>query len=127
MSETLSILVVDDDPSMAVSVVDILDVKGFEVHAAYCGAEALQILRDHSVDVMLTDVRMPDMNGVDLYRATRKTHPNMRTFLMTAYSADEIIQEGMKEGIKTVFNKPLDMNLILAVFSACKRIYNKTG
>ena len=122
MSETLTILVVDDDPSMAGSLADILDVKGYKVHAAYSGAEALQKLQDHPVDVMLTDVRMPDMNGVELYRATRKTHPNLRTFLMTAYAADEIIQKGMAEGIKTVFNKPVDIGLLLSVFSACKRI-----
>ena len=122
MSESFSILVVDDDPSMANTLTDILVVKGFEVHAAYCGAEALQILQEHPVDIMLTDVRMPDMNGVELYRATRKTHPNLRTFLMTAYAADEIIQKGMAEGIKTVFNKPMDINLLVSIFSACRRL-----
>jgi len=127
MSEILSILVVDDDPSMASSLTQILDIKGFEVRAANSGAEALQILRDHPVDVMLTDVRMPDMNGVELYRATRKTHPNLRTFLMTAYAADDIIQKGMAEGIKTVFSKPVDINLLISIFSACKRLVYKTG
>ena len=127
MSEILSILVVDDDPSMASSLTEILDIKGFEVRAANSGAEALQILRDHPVDVMLTDVRMPDMNGVELYRATRKTHPNLRTFLMTAYAADDIIQKGMAEGIKTVFSKPVDINLLISIFSACKRLVEKTG
>ena len=127
MSEILSILVVDDDPSMADSLTEILDIKGFEVRAANSGAEALQILRDHPVDVMLADVRMPDMNGVELYRATRKTHPNLRTFLMTAYAADDIIQKGMAEGIKTVFSKPVDINLLISIFSACKRLVYKTG
>jgi CheY-like chemotaxis protein len=125
MSASLSILVVDDDPSMADTLADILDVKGFEVHAANSGAEALQILRAHPVDIMLTDVRMPDMNGVELYRETRKTHPNLTTFLMTAYAADDIIQKGMAEGIKTVFNKPVDINLLVSMFSACKWLYKK--
>ena len=122
MSEILSILVVDDDPSMASSLTEILDIKGFEVRAANSGAEALQILRDHPVDVMLTDVRMPDMNGVELYRATRKTDPNLRTLLMTAYSDDDIIQKGMAEGIKTVFTKPVDIDLLVSIFSVVKRL-----
>ena len=122
MSALCKVLVVDDDPSMASSLADILDVKGYEVHAAGCGAEALQMLRDHPVDVMLTDVRMPDMNGVELYRATRKTHPNLRTFLMTAYSEDEIIQKGLAEGIKTVFSKPMDIDLLVSIFSVVKRL-----
>ena len=127
MSKSLSILVVDDNPSMTSILADILEVKGFEVHAAYCGAEALEILRDHPVDILLTDVRMPDMNGVELYRAIRKIYPNLNTILMTAYSADDIIQQGMKEGIQTVLSKPVDIDFLLALFSAYKRSIPKTG
>ena len=126
MSETLTILVVDDNPSMAKTMADILDVKGFEVHAAISGAEALEILRDHPVDILLTDVRMPDMNGVTLYREARKNHPNLTTFLMTAYAADDIIQQGMAEGIKTVLTKPVDIDFLLSLFSACKRLIKNT-
>jgi CheY-like chemotaxis protein len=125
MSESLSILVVDDNPSMASILADILDVKGFEVHAAYSGAETLETLRDHPVDVMLTDVRMPDMNGVVLYRETRKPYPNLTTLLMTAYAADDIIQQGLAEGIKTVLSKPVNIDFLLALFSAYKRMYAK--
>ena len=125
MSKSLSILVVDDNPSMASILADILDVKGFEVHAAYSGAEALETLRDHPVDVMLTDVRMPDMNGVVLYRETRKPYPNLTTVLMTAYAADDIIQQGLAEGIKTVLSKPVNIDFLLALFSAYKRMYAK--
>jgi CheY-like chemotaxis protein len=117
MSESLSILVVDDSPSMATSLVDILDIKGFEVYAAQSGAEALEILREHAVDILLTDVIMPDMNGVELYREARKIHQNLTTFLMTAYAADGIIQQGMAEGIRTVLNKPLNIDFLLTLFS----------
>jgi DNA-binding NtrC family response regulator len=120
MGEIFTILVVDDNPSMASSLVDILEIKGFKIHTAYSGAEALKILQAHPVDILLTDVRMPDMNGVELYLATKKIYPNLHTILMTAYSADEIIQQGIKEGIKTVLNKPLDMDFLLSLFSAYK-------
>jgi CheY-like chemotaxis protein len=121
MSESTSILVVDDNPSMAKTLADILNLKGFEVHAAYSGSEALEILRNQPVNILLTDVKMPDMDGVTLYRATRKTHPNLVTILMTAYAADDIIQQGLAEGIKTVLSKPLDIDFLLALFSAFKR------
>ena len=121
MSESTSILIVDDNPSMADTLADILGVKGFEVHSAYSGAEALEILREHPVDILLTDVRMPDMNGVELYRATRQTHPHLITVLMTAYAADDIIQQGMAEGIKTVLTKPLEVNFLIHLFSAYKK------
>jgi CheY-like chemotaxis protein len=122
MSASLSILVVDDNPSMASALADVLDVKGFEVHAATSGEEALEILQAHPVDILLTDVIMPDMDGLALYRATRKTHPRLTTILMTAYAADDLIQKGMAEGIKTVLSKPVDINFLLTLFSAYKKI-----
>jgi len=127
MSGSISILVVDDSPFMVSTLADILEVKGFEVHSAYSGAEALEILRNHPVDILLTDVRMPDMHGVELYRATRKTHPNLITLLMTAYAADDIIQQGMAEGIKTVLQKPVHFDALLVLLSAYKRIITKAG
>jgi CheY-like chemotaxis protein len=122
MSDPFFILVVDDHPSMAKTLADIMSVKGFDVYAAYSGVEALKFLQDHTVHILLTDVRMPDMNGVELCRAARKMHPNLIMMLMTAYAADDIIQQGLAEGIKTVLTKPLDINLLLSLFSAYKRL-----
>ena len=125
MRESTTILIVDDNPPMTKTLADILDVKGYEVYAAYSGAEALEILRNQRVNILLTDVRMPDMDGVALYRETRKSHPNLITFLMTAYAADDIIQQGLAEGIKTVLTKPLDINLLLSLFSAAQGLFTK--
>jgi len=119
MSEKVSVLVVDDNPPMAKTLTDILAAKDYKVHAAYSGQEALDILDNQEIDILLTDIRMPDMNGVELYRKSRETHPDMVTFLMTAYAANDLIQAGMSEGIKTVLTKPLDINMLLMLFSAC--------
>ena len=59
MGETISILVVDDNPAMAETLADILELKGFTVHAAASGAEALEFLQKQPVDILLTDVKMP--------------------------------------------------------------------
>ena len=122
MRDTAVMLVVDDNPSMAKTLADIMSIKGFEVCAAYSGLEALAILQSQPVDILLTDVIMPDMNGVELYRKTRKAFPKLTTILMTAYAADDIIHQGLAEGIKTVLTKPLDIELMLALFSAYKRL-----
>ena len=127
MSESIHILVVDDNPAMADSLADILEVKGFSVHAAASAAQALESLAEGPVDILLTDVKMPQMNGLELYRATRKTHPRLITIFMTAYAADDLIQQGMVEGVKTVLTKPLDINFLLLLFSAEKRIIDRAG
>jgi DNA-binding response OmpR family regulator len=123
MTNKAHVLVVDDNPPMTRTLADILTAKGFAVYTAFSGSDALKILKEQPVDILLTDVRMPDMNGVDLYRATRETHPHLVTFLMTAYSSDNILQEGLKEGIKTVLTKPLDIEFLLMLLSAAVNAY----
>ena len=106
MSEAISILVVDDNLAMADTLADILEAKGFTVHAAASGAEALEILRERPVDILLTDVKMPEMDGLELFRETRSLYPKLITIFMTAYAADDLIQQGMAEGVNTVLTKP---------------------
>ena len=124
MSETISILVVDDTQAMAESLADILEAKGFSVSKAASGAEALEILRERPVDILLTDVKMPEMDGLELFRETQSLYPKLITIFMTAYSADDLIQQGMAEGVKIVLTKPLEINFLLHLFSAEQRIIN---
>jgi len=116
-----SVLIVDDNPSLAAALDDILALKGFEIHVVPSGAAALQVLHDYPVDVLLTDIIMPEMDGVALYRHTRNTHPKLITILMTAYAADELIQQGMAEGIKTVLTKPIDIDFLILLLSTYEK------
>ena len=118
MTEKIHILIVDDNRSMAKTLEDILVFEGYVPNTAFSGSEALKMLGSQKVDILLTDVRMPDMNGVELYREMRKTLPNLVTILMTAYAADDIIRAGIQDGIKTVLTKPLDIDFLLKLISA---------
>jgi len=60
-----------------------------------------EILRDPPVDILLADVSMPGMYGVELKRATRKTHPHLIMLLRPAHAADDLLLQGLAEGIKT--------------------------
>lgn len=117
MSEALHILVVDDDLMMARTLVDILRVKGYRAEAAHSGAEALERVEQGPFDCVLSDVKMPKVNGVELYRAIKARRPDLAVVLMTAYSADKLVQEGLEEGIVACLTKPLDINLLLGFFS----------
>jgi CheY-like chemotaxis protein len=122
MKEPLSILVVDDNPSITRTLADILEVLGYEVHVANSGIEALGILRNQHVELLLTDVKMPGMNGVELFLETKKTHPHLTTFIMTAYAADDLIMQGKTAGIKTVLTKPVDIESLLKLINTTVRI-----
>lgn len=123
MSDKTVILVVDDNPHMAQTLADILSVMGYEVYAAYSGVEALGIFKTAKIHIMLTDVIMPDMDGVTLYRVAKKIQPEVIAFLMTAYAADDLIQQGIAEGINTVLTKPVDINLFLNLVTAVEQTY----
>jgi CheY-like chemotaxis protein len=121
MGEQLHILIVDDNPDMADSLADILQVKGYDVHTTHSGPQALKVLDDHPIDILLTDVKMPGMNGVELYQAALETHPNLYTIFMTAYAADDLIKTGITLGVKTILTKPLNIKLLLIMFESIQK------
>jgi two-component system, NtrC family, response regulator HydG len=126
MDDRLSILVVDDYPLYLNNLASVLHINGFKVHKAHSGAEALEFLEAHPVDILLTDIKMPGMNGVELYRETKKIRPAIAAVLMTAYAEDELIQQGRAEGVKAILDKPLDIEFLLTLFRSIKKINSKS-
>lgn len=114
----LHILVVDDDRRMARTLVNIFQVKGYQAEAAHSGPEALGKVAEGSFDCVLTDIRMPEMSGVELYRSIKARRPDLPVVLMTAYSANKLVNEGLEEGAIAALTKPLDINLLLSFFSS---------
>jgi two-component system response regulator HydG len=117
----LHILVVDDDHGMAKTLVDIFKAKGYEAEAAYSGPEALEKVAEDSFDCVLTDIKMPEVNGVELYRAIKSRQPDLPVVLMTAYSTDNLVEEGLEEGAVAALTKPLDINRLLCFFSSLRK------
>lgn len=117
----LRVLIVDDDRRMVRTLGDILRVKGYSVEDAHTGAEALGILAGTRCDCVLTDMRMPRMNGVELYRAIQASHPGLPVVIMTAYPQDRLIRNGIEEGLIGSIPKPLDINLLLGFLSSLRK------
>lgn len=121
MNQKLRILIVDDDQSMTRTLADILTLAGHETVEAWSGLQALEQIRTQSFDCILTDVRMPGMDGVEFHRQLRQSHPGLPVALMTAYASDEIIRQGLEEGVVGVFDKPLDITHLLGFFDSLAR------
>ena len=121
MSEALRILVVDDDQRMATTLADILEAKGYQVETAHSGAEALEKVAGKPFDCVLSDIKMPEVNGVELYRAIKARQPDLPVVLMTAYSSDSLVREGLEEGAVAALTKPLDIGMLLTFFSFLRR------
>jgi len=73
-------------------------------------------------DILLTDVKMPEMNGLELFRQVKQAYPDIVTIFMTAYAADDLIQQVIAEGVKTVLIKPVDIKFLLLLFKAHRRL-----
>ena len=121
MTNKPKVLIVDDDRRMAKTIQDILKVKNYEAECAFSGQDALKRIKKTSFSCILTDVKMPEMDGITFYRAVKKIHPYLPVILMTAYYTDILIEEGLKEGALASLTKPLDINLLLQFFSSLRR------
>ena len=120
MNEQTQILIVDDDGRMARTLVDILRTKGYAAEAARSGPEALEKVKACAFDCVLTDLKMPGMNGLELHQALRALRPALPVVLMTAYATDELISAGRDQGVIATLSKPLDLDLLLGFFSTLR-------
>jgi CheY-like chemotaxis protein len=121
MSENFRILIVDDDRRMTRTLADIFSLSGYEVTEAESGADALEKVNTMTFDCVLSDIKMPEMDGVELHRRLREIQPGLPVVLMTAYAASELISRGLEEGVAGVFDKPLDINHLLGFFTSLQR------
>ena len=122
IGEKLNILVVDDDKQMADTITDILMVKGFDAEAAYTGENAAEKIRGNSFDCVLTDVKMPGMNGVELHQCIRECDPDLPVVFMTAYAMDSLVRKGLEEGAIAMMPKPLDINMLLTFLGSLRKV-----
>src|SRR5687768_15751385 len=92
------LLVVDDDQEMRALIRDVLQDHGYKVTVAANGEDALRSLREGEYPVVLTDLRMKGMQGIELLAEIRRSHPETNVILMTAFGSIETALEAMKQG-----------------------------
>ncbi len=121
MRERVKILVVDDDRRMVKTICDILRVKGYGVERAYSGEEAVEKVKDDSLDCVLMDIRMSGIDGVVALKRIKSLSPDTPVVLMSAYATDEQAVEAKRNGAATVLTKPIDFQQVLSFLSLLKK------
>ncbi|MBX7255882.1 MAG: sigma-54 dependent transcriptional regulator [Candidatus Hydrogenedentes bacterium] len=109
------ILIAEDDETQRHILVDILTVSGYAVMGVASAKEALASLRDETYNVLLTDLRMPEMDGVELLRQAKRIRPDIDVVVMTAYATVKTAVTAMKEGASDYLAKPFDKDELLVV------------
>jgi DNA-binding NtrC family response regulator len=111
----INILVVDDEHGLCVGVQEALRREGYSVDAANDAPAALKLIRERLYNLVLTDIRMPGMSGIELFDEARQISRDTLFILMTAFGTVETAVEAMKAGAYDYLSKPLDMQRLRAL------------
>jgi two-component system response regulator PilR (NtrC family) len=107
-----NILIVDDELSMRQFLTHLLQRDGHSIRTAENGRQAMEMLRQHPADVVISDVKMPDMGGIELLRAARELQPNIEIIMMTAFANEGTAHEAFMLGAFDFVHKPFDNDLL---------------
>ncbi|GAB4144549.1 MAG: hypothetical protein Fur0037_12330 [Planctomycetota bacterium] len=107
MVATKRVLVVDDEDVVCRSYERVLTRSGFEVEKAMSGRQALERVASKDFDVMFADLRMPGMDGLQVVRELRSTHPNMPVVVITGYPSRDTLLEAARLGVSDYLTKPV--------------------
>ena len=102
------ILIVEDDVFSRGAMENLLHSSGYETRSCADAEEALTCLTRESFNILITDVRMPGMDGFELIRNARMIHPHLRTIMVTGFPADEIKNKAKEERVDGFLSKPID-------------------
>ncbi len=111
----INILVVDDERGLCAGVQEALKREGYLVEAVNDSRKALQLIGERLYNLVLTDIKMPEMSGLQLLKEARQTSSDTLFILMTAYGTVESAVQAMKEGAYDYLSKPLDMQRLRAL------------
>ena len=124
-TQTASILVVDDEENTREGLSKILTKEGYAVEMAANGKEAIGVLKRQSFDLVITDMRMPLMDGFEVLREIKKMDEEVGVIMITAYGEVESYLEAMNMGAFEYINKPVRVNELKRVITKVLEVRRK--
>jgi len=123
MSE--KILIVDDQYGIRILLNEVFQKEGYQTFQAANGVQAIEIVNEHSPDLVLLDMKIPGMDGIEILKRLKKIDSEIRVIIMTAYGELDMIQEAKDLGAITHFAKPFDIDEIRQAVREHLPSYNK--
>jgi len=113
--DQLRLLFVDDEEELVSAVIERLELRGIEGVGATSGGEALHHLREGSFDVVVLDIKMPGIGGLEVLRTINRRHPEVKVILMTGHGSAEDNEIGRRLGAIAYLEKPVDLEDLLTI------------
>lgn len=111
----LRVLFVDDEEELVSAVIERLALRGIEATGCLSGREALDRLAAERFDVVVLDVKMPGLGGLDVVRTINEKYPGLKVVLMTGHSSVEDAEVGLELGAVAYLQKPVDLDALLGI------------
>jgi two-component system response regulator HydG len=124
LKESMGILIVDDDFSTCVTMMDVLHEKGYTAITARNGEEAINLVRDSDFDLIFVDVKMPDMNGLEVFLAIQRMKPTIKVIMMTGYRCEvqDLVTHAIEHQAYACIYKPFEVETVLTIIDDVKRL-----
>jgi DNA-binding response OmpR family regulator len=111
--DDLRVLLVDDEEELVETLAERLELRGISAEAVTRGEDALRLLLDYTFDVVLLDVKMPGIGGLEVLKLIRRQRPNMQVILITGHGSTEDGENGLEEGAFDYVVKPIDIETLI--------------
>ena len=111
----LRVLFVDDEEELVGAVVERLELRKIEATGATSGEQALALLEERPFDVVVLDVRMPGLGGLDVIKRIKASRPGMQVVMMSGHGSSDDVTEGMRLGALEYLQKPVDLDVLIQV------------
>ena len=122
----MKVLVVDDEKIKRITLRDDLREVNYEAMAVESPATGLQLLENEHFDVLVTDLRMPQMHGIDFLKRVKKEYPHITVIIMTAYATVETAVEAMQLGAYNYIKKPFSSEELIAMLDKLKKLQHES-
>ena len=108
----MEIMLIDDDEWIRDSLCIFFESEGCHITALETAEEGMEAIKKHDYDILVTDYRLPGMDGLEFLRHVRGTQPHIMTILITAYKSEDIVSEAIKLGVQDFIDKPFTTETI---------------
>lgn len=114
------VLIVDDEREFASTLAERLQMRGYNAKSVYCAEDALALSRNDPPDVMLLDLRMPGMSGIEVLKTIRQFNQSIEIIMLTGLGPSQESAEGMKSGAFDYIMKPVDIEILVEKIDKAK-------
>jgi len=122
MENKFTILVVDDEPYMTEMLQSFFEMNNYVCFTASDGIEALEVLKTEKIDIVITDMKMPEMDGLDLLKEVKKNYQGTSAVIMTGFSEEYTTSEALNSGADGYITKPFRNKELLLILRRIRQL-----